>query len=127
MPALLAPWKNKRLPQQPCLGDVWHDHILFEGDQVSGVIDFGGVRVDHVAADLGRLIGSLVGDDDAAWTAAMAAYRALRPLSWEEEALARLLDRTGAIIALLRLLAPLVGGRRAGTAASPRARQSPSG
>lgn len=101
---MLGSWQTKPVRLQPCIGDVWHDHILFEADRVSGIIDYGAVRTDHPATDVGRLIGSLVADDEAGWATALAAYRAVRALSWEEESLARLLDRSGAIVSLFNWL-----------------------
>ncbi len=101
---MLTPWQTKSVRLQPCIGDVWHDHILFEADQVSGIIDYGAVRTDHPATDVGRLIGSLVADDEEGWTTGLAAYRAVRAFSWEEESLARLLNRSGAIVSLFNWL-----------------------
>ena len=48
---------HRPVPFNLCIGDVWHDHILFEGDAVTGMIDFAAAKVDHVAADLARLLG----------------------------------------------------------------------
>ena len=62
VPRALATWAERPLPLQPCLCDVWHDHVLFEGDTVTGVIDYGGAKIDHVAVDLARLLGSMAGD-----------------------------------------------------------------
>ena len=70
-----------RIPLQPCLRDVWHDHILFDGDAVSGVIDPSAARTDTIAADISRLAGSLVADDARGWDVAIAAYQSVRPLS----------------------------------------------
>ena len=56
-----------RVPVQPCLRDVWHDHVLFVGDAVSGIVDPAAARTDTVAADISRLVGSLVGDDPRGW------------------------------------------------------------
>jgi Ser/Thr protein kinase RdoA (MazF antagonist) len=86
------------LPIQPCLCDIWHDHILFAGDAIFGIIDYGSVRRDHVAVDLARMLGSLIGDDAAMFAAGLAAYRRVRPLSTEEEDLVRVLDETGTLL-----------------------------
>jgi Ser/Thr protein kinase RdoA (MazF antagonist) len=90
--------KNLRVPIQPCLRDVWHDHVLFCGDEVSGLIDPGAARTDTVAADLSRLLGSLVADDAQSWTAAIAAYQTVRRLSPAELQLVGILDRSGTLL-----------------------------
>ena len=71
----LAPWATRRAALQPCLCDIWHDHVLLTGDEVTGIIDFGSMKIDHVAVDLARLLGSLVPGDVDAWTAGLEAYR----------------------------------------------------
>lgn len=92
-------WTPKRMPLQPCLCDIWHDHVLFEGDRVTGIVDYGNMRsAECIAADLGRLLGSLVEDDAAAWTAGFEAYATVRPLGELERALAKLLDWTGVVV-----------------------------
>jgi homoserine kinase type II len=100
VPQLLRPWSARAVRMQPCLCDVWHDHLLFEGERLTGLVDYGAVKVDGVAADLARLLGSLVGDDSRGWQIGLAAYREVRPLAeWEAE-LARALDETGLILGL---------------------------
>src|SRR5207247_2663406 len=74
----LQPWTNVPVPLQPCLCDVWHDHVLFENDSVSGLVDYGSVKTDHVAVDLARLLGSLVGDDAPLRAAGLEAYQGAR-------------------------------------------------
>ncbi|HLW68068.1 MAG TPA: phosphotransferase, partial [Gemmataceae bacterium] len=83
---------------QPCLCDIWHDHVLFTGDGVTGIIDYGSMRLDTPAADLARMLGSLVGDDLAMWNPGFAAYREVRPLDEAEATLARVLDWTGVVL-----------------------------
>jgi Ser/Thr protein kinase RdoA (MazF antagonist) len=95
MRQVLLPWLDRQLQLQPCLGDVWHDHILFEGDRVSGIIDFAAAKVDHVAADLARLLGSLVPDQPERTELAIREYSAIRPLANPE--LIPLLDRAGVV------------------------------
>lgn len=112
IPILLQPWSTPTLPLQPCLCDVWHDHLLFVGDTLTGLIDFGAVKTDHVAVDLARLLGSLVGDDREAWARGLSAYREVRGFTAEEELLAEALDRTGTILGAANWLVWLYRDRR---------------
>lgn len=92
------------VPLQPVMRDVWHDHLLFSGDQVTGLIDFGATRTDTVAADLSRLLGSLVGADAEAWNCGLNAYEQLRPLSNNERQLLPLLDLSNVLLSGLTWL-----------------------
>lgn len=100
VPRQLEPWEKRAFDRQPCLCDIWHDHVLYTDDEVTGLVDYGAIKIDHVAVDLARLLGSLVGSDNAAWDTGLTAYRTIRPLSREEEALSRALDETGAVLAV---------------------------
>jgi Ser/Thr protein kinase RdoA (MazF antagonist) len=112
IPDSLTPWAERLVRLQPCLCDVWHAHVLFEGDVVSGLVDYGSVKPNHVAADLARLLGSLVADDWEMWQLGLSAYHELRPLSAEEEDLATLLDRTGTVLGAVNWLRWLYEERR---------------
>jgi Ser/Thr protein kinase RdoA (MazF antagonist) len=94
----LRPRADRRWQLQPCLCDVWHDHLLFEGDRLTGLIDYGSAKIDHPAVDIARMFGSLVPDDAAAWQAGLRAYRSVRPFSDEEAELALALDESGTVI-----------------------------
>ncbi len=87
-----------RVPLQPCIRDIWHDHVLFEDDRVTGVVDFGAVKIESVAGDVARLLNSLSGDDLGAWQQGLAEYSRVRPLSPEEF---RLVDAFDESLALL--------------------------
>jgi homoserine kinase type II len=82
----------------PCLRDIWHDHILFDADEVSGVIDYGAVRVESPAGDIARLVGSLVGDKSEDWHAALEAYQTVRPLDAEQRQLTHVFDFSGVLL-----------------------------
>jgi homoserine kinase type II len=113
VPRRLAPWAHRPGPVQPCLCDVWHDHLLFEGDRLTGLVDYGAVKPDHPAVDLARLLGSLVEDDSDEWRAGLAAYRTVRPLTDDEAELARALDETGVVLGAAMWLRWLYEERRA--------------
>src|SRR5207237_8029256 len=100
VPEWLAGWRDVALPLQPCLCGVWHDHVLFTGDAVTGLVDYGSVKRDHVAVDLARMLGSLAGDDAGLRAAGLEAYHRTAGLSAEGRALVDTLDRTGTVLSL---------------------------
>src|SRR5262245_17716597 len=100
----LEPWLRVLVPVHACVCDVWHDHVLFTGDTVTGIIDYGSVKPDNVAVDLARLLGSLVGNDVAAFARGLAAYEQIRPLSTDERNLVPILDRTGVVLGIANWL-----------------------
>jgi homoserine kinase type II len=89
---------------QPCLCDVWGGHVLFTGDAVGGIIDHGAVKDDHVAVDLARLLGDLVGDDEERFAAGLGAYRAAGGELDVPDEIVRLLDRTGVVCGVINWL-----------------------
>ncbi len=91
--AALQPWAARAVPLQTCLVDVWPEHVRFAADRVVGLIDFGAVQTDHVAADLARLFGGFPGPSRI--PAALAAYRAAGGRFAEPDAFAQLLADTG--------------------------------
>jgi Ser/Thr protein kinase RdoA (MazF antagonist) len=107
----LEPWRSIRVATHPCLCDLWHDHVMYEGDCVVGLIDFGAAKVDHPAVDLARLLGSLVPDEPARFVCALDAYRSVSPLAHPE--LVPLLDRTGTVVAAIHWLRAVYLERRA--------------
>jgi hypothetical protein len=114
MPAhrALVPWLGRSLPLQPCLCDIWHDHVLYEHERVTGIVDYGSLRErESIAADLARLLGSMVDDDDLLWKEGLAAYETVRPLSAIDRQLAKLLDWTGVVVAIGNLLDWLASDR----------------
>ena len=69
------------LPIQPILRDARPDHFLFEGDRLTGLVDFGAVGVDSPSADLARLLLEWVGTDLHARSTALDAYERIRALA----------------------------------------------
>ena len=60
-PMLLVPLEqsaDRIIRVQPCLRDARPEHFLFEGDRLSGLVDYGAMGVDSVAGDLARLWAS---------------------------------------------------------------------
>lgn len=100
------------LRQHACLRDIHRDHIFLTGAFVSGVIDFGAVRVESPAGDLARLCGSLFENDHDRWDEFLASYEGQRPLSFEERRAIRLFDRSAALLTGLQWIEWLALERR---------------
>jgi len=99
---LLEQATHVRVRLQACLGDVWHDHVLFSGEQVTGLVDFGSMRLDTVAGDIARLLGSLVLDDHVGWQIGLAAYEEVAGrLDPTERWLIEVFDRSTVVLAPL--------------------------
>ena len=90
----LSQASHRQVPLQPCLRDIWHDHVLFSGNRVTGLIDFGAMRMETVAGDLARLLGSLAGDDPQRWQLGLTAYEEVRRLEAAERVLIAIYDRS---------------------------------
>ena len=88
-----------RISLQPCIRDVWHAHVLFDGARVSGLVDFGSLRAENVAADVARLLGSLAQDDGDSWRLGLEAYQSIRPLSETELRLVEAFDLSTVLMA----------------------------
>jgi len=95
----LEPLLKVPLPQQPCIRDIWHDHLLFSGEELTGIVDFSTLRMDTPAVDIARLLGSLVDDDWAGWERGLQAYETVRPISKSEAQAVPALDSASSILA----------------------------
>ena len=83
---------------QPALRDARPEHFLFEDDRLSGLVDFGAMGVESVAADLARLIGEWLDGDRAARREALASYERVRPLDPDEARLIEVFEATTALL-----------------------------
>jgi homoserine kinase type II len=83
-----------RVRLQPCIRDIHDQHVLFEGDRVTGIVDFGAMKIDNVATDIQRLLGSMAGNDRESWHHGITAYEVTSPLAREELRLIETLDRS---------------------------------
>ncbi len=94
----LSAMSQRPVPLHPCLRDVWHDHLLFTGDEVTGLVDPSATRTENVAADLSRLLGSLLGQWSERWETALDWYAQARRLSGDERQLVRVLHDSGVLL-----------------------------
>ena len=92
------------VPIQPCIRDIWQQHVLFQGEQVSGIVDFGAARPDTISTDIARLLGSLAADKTSDWQIGLEAYAQIRPLTQSESFLLGPLDRSASLLSGLNWL-----------------------
>ena len=70
-----------------CIRDLRAEHLLFTGEDVTGVVDFGAAKVDDPMTDLVRLLSTLEPDDESARLHALADYadaRGIAPLDYDK-------------------------------------------
>ena len=111
--AALQPWATRILTLQPCVRDLRGDHVLFERNSVSGIIDFGAIGIDHPAVDLARLLIDYTQRDESLFAVGIAAYRRVRGEFEVPDEFVRLLSRSGAVCSVLGWLVRLVVRREA--------------
>ncbi len=96
------------VPLQLCLRDVRADHVLFEGEDVRGIIDFGAVAVDHPAVDLARLLSDYESWDDQRVSVVMAGYQRVAGMAAFSAEDVRRLAGTGVVCSMVRWLVRLL-------------------
>jgi homoserine kinase type II len=91
-----AMFTKRKLPQAAIHGDLFCDNVLFTGEDVSGIIDFGFAATDALAYDLAITVNDWCLQPDAARSgrldaervrAMVGAYDRVRPLTAEEREL----------------------------------------
>jgi Ser/Thr protein kinase RdoA (MazF antagonist) len=108
----LQPWLHKAMPVQWVLRDIHREHILFENERVSGIVDFDAVRRDTVATDLARWVGSFADLDVAVgelWPEAIAGYTSVREISTCEQQLSSAIERASWYIHLANWVTWIAG------------------
>ncbi len=111
---IAQPWVRRFvevvLPLQPVQIDSRPEHFLFTGDTVTGLIDFGAMRIDTRAVDVARLTGELAKGDRHQRDVLVELYNTFT----EEPVDVRLveaLDASGAVLAAVNWLGWLASGR----------------
>jgi homoserine kinase type II len=95
---LLEEASRRAVVLQPCLRDARPDHFLFEGDRVTGLVDFGAMGIESVAGDLARLLGEWCDEGLIDRGEALAAYERIRPLDATEAGLINVFDASSNLL-----------------------------
>ncbi|HAL13214.1 MAG TPA: hypothetical protein DCP67_05320 [Planctomycetaceae bacterium] len=88
----------------PCLRDIWSDHVLFQETKVSGIIDYGAMRLDAAVVDIARLLGCYEAMNKGVWNLGIDAYREVRHISIEDVQLAEQLARVNVVLSAMQWL-----------------------
>jgi len=83
---------------QPCLRDLRAEHMLYEANELTGLVDYGAMRVDAIPGDLARLLAEWNLVDP--WTRGIVlrAYSEIRPLDSAEERLIEVFEGSAALL-----------------------------
>jgi hypothetical protein len=83
---------------QPVIRDARPEHFLFDLDRLSGLVDFGAMGVESVAADLARLTGEWFDGDPELHREGLRAYESIRPLDPDEAHLIAVFEVASALL-----------------------------
>ncbi len=83
---------------QPCLRDIWREHVLFQQDEVTGMVDLAAMHRDLPATDIARLLASYAGDDEQLWAEGLDGYSQHRSLEPAEQDLIATLDMSSMLL-----------------------------
>lgn len=109
---LLREVEGEAYPQQTIIGDARREHLLFTGDRVTGLVDFGAMTLDSPMVDLARLLGEVADEETLVWKEAIEYYRSERPTSNAELRLLPVLDLSGVVLSAFNWLGWLSVERR---------------
>jgi homoserine kinase type II len=104
----LKPWEETLFSLHPCVRDLRGEHILFSGERVTGIVDFGAMAVDSPAGDLARVLGDLAAENDELFARGLEKYRQERSDFTVSDDFVRRLDRAGVICSLIGWFARLL-------------------
>ena len=97
----LAAARSWVVPLQLCIRDVRRNHLLFVGDQLTGIVDFDATGRDSVCSDISRLLADW---DIDVRDEALESYAATRPVSALERQLTHLLHQANPVLSGLQWL-----------------------
>jgi len=108
----LSKFAGQTLPLQPVIRDLWHDHLLFSGEQLTGLVDFDAMQMDSISLDLTRCLGSIVPNKFDRWKFALQAYSSVRPIQPAELELIGLLDPINIVLSSMNWIKWIVVEKR---------------
>jgi len=103
----LQPWKTVPMLLHPCIRDLRGEHVLYVGERVTGIVDFGAMDIDSPAIDLARLLGDLAGENEQLIAVGLNKYRQFRSGFDVDDGFIRLLDRAGVVCSIIGWFARL--------------------
>ncbi|MGB7324316.1 MAG: phosphotransferase [Rubripirellula sp.] len=93
------------------LRDIWSDHVLFTDETVTGIVDFGAVRIDEPTTDLVRLLSTMEPMDMKRQEIGLAAYEGFRGVVVDRRRFA-ILQRVAMLLSAMQWIEWLVVERR---------------
>ena len=101
---VIHPLSNASYKRIPCFRDIWSDHVLFCDETVTGIIDYGAMRLDTPVIDIARLLGSYEAMTEGSWEVGITAYTAVLQLEDAERLMSEQLARINVVLSAMQWL-----------------------
>ena len=101
---MIHPLSNASYKRIPCFRDIWSDHVLFCDETVTGIIDYGAMRLDTPVIDIARLLGSYEAMTEGSWEVGITAYTAVLQLEDAERLMSEQLARINVVLSAMQWL-----------------------
>jgi len=103
-------WSRTPVQCSWVLRDLWREHLLFRGEALTGILDFGAARIDWPGLDLIRALGTLMLDSDPRWSLALAQYVQRQPSIELDLGIAKWVHRVSVSLSAMQWLEWLADG-----------------
>lgn len=95
---------NQDWPMVHAIRDIHHDHLFFHDERLSGIVDFGAMRIEARCFDLARMVGSLQWNGEHPWDESLRIYSETDTILDSERELIHSLHKCNVLLGIVNWL-----------------------